>query len=588
MSQKRLIYMCGLSLFALPLLVAWVGGQADSGPLRSEAKGRRRRPVALVLAGDGRWLFVANRRSGSVSAIDTRGPKVVGEVDVGRRLADLAATPDGRHLLAVDEDANELIVLARRGSVLTVAHRLAVAPYPVGIQVAGDGARCFIASLWSRRLTVVDLPPGAAPKVARTVALPFAPRKLLVVSGGKLVVADSFGGRLAVLDVQRGAVDSVRKLPAHNVRGLALSAGGKQLLLAHQVLNPTTETTRDNVHWGNVLTNDLRALPLAAVLKPGSDVLRNSQLYQIDEVTRGGADPSGLAVAGNNVVVTLGGTGEIALNPQHPDGAIRLKVGRRPTAVLVAPDGRHAYVANTLSDSVSVVDLRSRKVTATVSLGAAADLTAADEGEVLFHDGRLAHDGWLSCHSCHTDGHTNGRRNDNLGDGSYGAPKRVLSLLGVKDTGPWAWNGSQPDLESQIRKSILTTMHGRKPTETQVRALAAYLRTLAPAPPRGRFIRSDEGAVRRGRDVFTSNGCANCHAPPAYTARRTYDVGLVDEVGNKQFNPPSLRGVSQGGPFFHDGRAATLEEVFTRHRHQLKNKLSEQELGDLLAFLASL
>ena len=52
----------------------------------------------------------------------------------------------------------------------------------------------------------------------------------------------------------------------------------------------------------------------------------------------------------------------------------------------------------------------------------------------------------MSCHSCHPDGHTNGLLNDNLGDGNFGAPKRVLSLLGVGQTGPWAWNGGVADL----------------------------------------------------------------------------------------------------------------------------------------------
>jgi hypothetical protein len=46
--------------------------------------------------------------------------------------------------------------------------------------------------------------------------------------------------------------------------------------------------------------------------------------------------------------------------------------------------------------------------------------------------------------------------------------------------------------------------------------------------------------------------------------------------------------VSQAGPFFHDGRAATLEEVFTRHRHQLKNQLARETLAELLTFLESL
>jgi cytochrome c peroxidase len=54
------------------------------------------------------------------------------------------------------------------------------------------------------------------------------------------------------------------------------------------------------------------------------------------------------------------------------------------------------------------------------------------------------------------------------------------------------------------------------------------------------------------------------------------------------FNPPSLRGVGQGGPYFHDGRAATLKEVFTRYRHELQGELGKQELDYLLAFLHSL
>ena len=94
--------------------------------------------------------------------------------------------------------------------------------------------------------------------------------------------------------------------------------------------------------------------------------------------------------------------------------------------------------------------------------------------------------------------------------------------------------------------------------------------------------------MRRGREVFGRQGCGGCHAPPAYTSGKTYDVGLADEAGNTAFNPPSLRGVGQGGPYFHDGRAVTLEEVFTRHRHQLKEGVKDEEVKDLLRFLETL
>src|SRR5581483_632524 len=98
----------------------------------------------------------------------------------------------------------------------------------------------------------------------------------------------------------------------------------------------------------------------------------------------------------------------------------------------------------------------------------------------------------------------------------------------------------------------------------------------------------DEEAFKRGRKVFSQQKCATCHAPPIYTSAKTFDVGIHDELGGKHFNPPSLRGVSQGGPYFHDNRAASLEEVFGRYRHQLSGALSSQELRDLLHFLGSL
>src|SRR5262249_35256244 len=206
-----------------------------------------------------------------------------------------------------------------------------------------------------------------------------------------------------------------------------------------------------------------------------------------------------------------------------------------------------------------------------------------DQGEFSFYDARLSHDGWLSCHSCHSDGHTNGLLNDNLGDDSFGTPKRVLSLLGVKDTGPWAWNGSMPDLESQVRKSIRLTMRGPNPSEEQVQALAAYLRTLAPPPSRAQAgDELDPAAVGRGRELFAQQGCGRCHAPPSYTSPGTYDVGLSDEVGNTQFNPPSLRGVGHGGPFFHDNRAASLEEASTPFRHPLPRHIPRPDPYALL------
>src|SRR5262249_36643314 len=107
----------------------------------AEVKSPPRRPVALALADDSRWLFAANRRAGTVSVIDTAAAKSVAEMSVGGQLADLVITPDGGHLLAVDEAAGELIRLKREGSQLKPAQRVKVGPTPVCVRASADGAR---------------------------------------------------------------------------------------------------------------------------------------------------------------------------------------------------------------------------------------------------------------------------------------------------------------------------------------------------------------------------------------------------------------------------------------------------------------
>lgn len=554
-----------------------------------------RRPAAIVLDESGSCLFAANRRSGTVSVVDCERREVVEELAVGERLADLALLPGGQRLLAVDEAQHELVLLSRQDKQWEVAQRLTVQPYPVSVAVAADGSRAFIASLWSRSLSVIDLQPPAQAAVVEVLPLEFAPRKLLLAAkAGKLIVSDAFGGKLAVVDLAALEVERVVEIPGHNIRGLALDRERRKLLVSHQILDGSAESTRQNVRWGAVLTDVVRWIELDSLLERPLGRPLESRVHQFGDEEGAGGDPAEAAVTSDGTLVqTLAGVGKLAIGREWESDRARIFVGRRPTDVVVDGAGRLAYVADTFGDAIAVVDVREAKKLATISLGPQGELELADRGELLFYDARLSLDGWYSCHSCHTDGHTNGRLSDNLGDGGYGAPKRVLSLLGVGDTGPWAWNGAVTSLELQIRKSIESTMQGSKPNDEQVAVLAAYLRTLEPPPALGavpgqRDAARDSAAVERGRQVFESRGCTNCHAPPSYASQENFDVGLKDESGATRFNPPSLRGVSQRAPYFHDNRAATLSAVFREHQHPGESRYSDHELRDLLAFLGSL
>ena len=111
-------------------------------------------------------------------------------------------------------------------------------------------------------------------------------------------------------------------------------------------------------------------------------------------------------------------------------------------------------------------------------------------------------------------------------------------------------------------------------------ALATYMRTLAAADlPFDRFLAGDASALtpleRRGFDLFQGDaGCAACHTGALLTDFGFHNIGVdpaQDDTGREQathdvadrgkWKTPGLRAVELTGPYFHDGSAATLEDV---------------------------
>lgn len=407
-----------------------------------------------------------------------------------------------------------------------------------------------------------------------------------------MIVADAFAGRLAIFSIAGMQLIAMKQFPGHNVRGLGRSPDGKKLLLSDQMLNDLAQTIRGDIHWGMLMSNDLRWLNTNSVLASGKELYFGSHMHPLGEAGRGASDPAGLDVgADGTVVIALAGVNEIAIGREADFSLTRVSVGRGPVAVKIIPPGDSAVVGNQYDDSLMVVNLKDKKVARTISLGIQPkELSLADRGELLFHDARLSHDRWMSCASCHPSGHTNGQTNDNFSDQSFGSPKRVLSLLGAKDTAPYAWNGKAETLAAQVRSSLEKTMQREEPPQAdEVEAISAYLKTLELPPPVDELRGvKNEAAIHRGQRLFAAHDCARCHAPPTYTSPQTYDVGLKDDQGNTQFNPPSLRGLSHRGPYFHDNRAETLEDVFRVHHHPDATELPSAELADLIAFLRSL
>ena len=124
-----------------------------------------------------------------------------------------------------------------------------------------------------------------------------------------------------------------------------------------------------------------------------------------------------------------------------------------------------------------------------------------------------------------------------------------------------------------------------------IEALVAYMATIR-HPENPHSIDSTAGKVL-GRQLFEGKaGCAKCHSGTTYTSSEIYDGAVEDPKDrNKEYNPPSLRGVSTRRRFLHTGKAKTLDQVLTKYHKPedlVGESLNENEIITLVEYLKSL
>ncbi|MCA9216750.1 MAG: hypothetical protein KDB27_26960, partial [Planctomycetales bacterium] len=505
------------------------------------------------------------------------------------KLADMAILDD-EHLVIVDSKLGELLVVKLNVSdvvsnSIPIVGRAKIGHSPANVLV--NEKLAFVSSLWDRRWFVVDLSEPRDPKVCHSVDLSFSPRHQIQLNPNTILAIDGFCGRWATIDIGTGRVVRIGEFTgAHNMSGIAFDPARTHLLIPHMTLNAEKPTTQFNVHWGDVILNVVRKVSLEELL---SETEITDSFYYLGRPDTAAGDPTGIVVTqSERQLVCFSGTSEVGISDPGGNSFDRVAVGRRPVGMETSADESLLFVASQLDDSIAVIDVETRKLKTTIRLSEDAHskslaLTTLQLGEQLFFDSTLSSDGWFSCHSCHTDCHSNGGLADTFGDGTTGDAKRVPSLLGVSDTGPWAWNGSMNTLKNQIHKSVRTTMRGEEISDEHAAAIEAFICSQMPAPSVVQ-ARSQLNSERfaRGRQVFASSGCVDCHEPPSYTSADAYDVGFTDRTGNSTFNPPSLRGVSQRRRLLHDNRAASVHDVLQRLGHQGADGLSPAELKDLV------
>jgi cytochrome c553 len=580
--------------------------------------------VELVRAGDRVVALVADHDERALHAVDLGSMQQIGVTPLPGRPGHVLALGGG--LVAVTlHDAGRVVVLEPADDALAqpFEERCAatVAAEPWSLAQAGD--RLLVGSGSGAALSVLR---AADLGVERVVRLPREPRAVLVANGGGTAfVAHAVGGivsavdledpskppepirlqagRRATLDHGWGAFDDKRPREASQGYALARVAGARRggerdalrLFAPHTSVDPGAPEGGASGGYGGGPGPRVIA-SIVSVIDP---LARRSITSHVAHTFHDPFAPDCLlprgAVAdeGSLFVACLDLDAVLDLDPWLGDPIVgerrRVALPAGPSALTLTADGAALAVWSELDRALSRVERETFAIRSVPLWRRAGEPRDArlERGRRLFHtsrDARIA--SARACASCHPEG-----RDDGLVWTSPDGLRQTIQLAGRLDgTGPYGWFGESSTVRAHVQKTFArvggTGLEDPRAAD-DFDALLAYVASLPPPPA---SPPADASAAERGKAVFVSYHCDDCHKGGPGTDGLTHDVGSgVEGERSKAFDTPSLRGVGGSAPYFHDGRYATLEELLSaKDSRMFTGNLSEADRKDLITYLETL
>ncbi len=262
-------------------------------------------------------------------------------------------------------------------------------------------------------------------------------------------------------------------------------------------------------------------------------------------------------------------------------------------------------------------------------------------GRMLYYDVRLSADRSVSCNSCHAlDGYGVDHRPVSLGIKQQQGGRNAPTVYHAAGQIAQFWDGRAPTVEEQAKGPILNPVEMGMPTGTAViarlavlpgyrtafayafpdeanpvtydnlgKAIGAFERRLQTPARWDAFLEGDQTALtnheKAGFNTFVDVGCQACHNGTYVGGGSFQRIGLVEPWPKQNdlgrfavtqdphdrlvFKVPTLRNVTETGPYFSDGQVATLEEaVQLMARHQLGRQLNDEQTVAIITWLGSL
>jgi len=547
-------------------------------------------PHSVILNDAGKIAYVSNQWSDNISVIDLASYKVIDTLKTGNGPAGLSLSNDGKLLYVVNSFSSGISVIDLNTK--EEKKRFDAGNNPTGTQLSPDGKSLFVTS---RRALIA--PYGDTLKSEITVIDESTQRvreRLNVKSAYMMEnVAFTPTGDLAMLTMIR---------PKNLVPSIQVEQGWMMnygIVIIEQ---------KENGRIIQLLVDEPNAYysdPFDIVITPDGKkaFMSNSgvnciSVINIDTVRAliSKASPELLRAYSNH----LGISSRFVMK--------RIKTGADPKGLALSDNGKLLYVAEQLEDRIAVINTETLETVKTIDLGGTHRITVARQGRRLFNNSGHTFQNQFDCYTCHPDHHEDGLVYNMASKDMGRNLTNTQSLREIRDTPPFKWNGKNQTVYKQDGMRFSTVLTRSEAFNyDELDAITAYIITgikyppnlqynpngiLTPGELRGKAI-FERAKDNLGNPIPENNRCITCHTPPFFTNLKLADVGtLALSDDSMKFDTPHLNNIFQSPPYLHDGRAASLEEIWTKYgkedKHGVANDMTKNQLNDLVEYLKSL
>jgi YVTN family beta-propeller protein len=297
-------------------------------------------------------IIQTNSAGDDVTIIDPVTNKVVGKITGIEVNHGAAAAPDGSRIYVSNEAESTLDFVDAK--TLKVTNKVPLSGHPNNISISKYGRRVYVA---------IAVAPGAVDvidtvSIQRVKSIPIkgAGHNTYVTPDGKYVVAGSVAGKtITVIDAQTEQTAWVAEMDL-GVRPMAFerNADGSTKRIFVQLSGMNGFAVVDFATHKEVARINLPEIP------------------KDKQFSAGGNESHGMAVTSDGKTLVVNSRLNSAVYTYSlPDLKLlgSVDVGRSPDWVTLTPDGKFAYVANAQSNSVSVIDINSRKEVTRIPVG---------------------------------------------------------------------------------------------------------------------------------------------------------------------------------------------------------------------------